>query len=94
MKPQEKAQELVDKYMYASFNCKDCDMPFCDIKCTQLNLHEAKQCALIAVDEIIKSREEDSHFDDKLLYIGSDYLTLHPMYLTYWLKVKENIEKL
>ena len=54
----------------------------------------AKQCALIAVDEIIKSREEDSHFDDKLLYTGSDYLTVHPMYLTYWLQVKEEIEKL
>jgi hypothetical protein len=55
MTPKEKAKELVDKYINASFNCKDCNMPFCDIKCTQLNLHEAKQCALIAVDELIKA---------------------------------------
>jgi hypothetical protein len=59
-----------------------------------MTMESAKQCALIAVDEIIKSREEDSHFDDKLLYTGSDYLTVHPMYLTYWLQVKEEIEKL
>jgi len=55
MNPQEKAQELVDKYINASFNCKDCNMPFCDIKCTQLSLNEAKQCALIAANELIKA---------------------------------------
>jgi hypothetical protein len=55
MTPEEKAKELVDKFINASFNCKDCNMPFCDIKCTQLNLHEAKQCSLIAVDELIKA---------------------------------------
>jgi hypothetical protein len=55
MTPKEKAKELVDKYLNASFNCKDCDMPYCDMKCTNLSVNEAKQCALIAVDEIIKS---------------------------------------
>jgi hypothetical protein len=53
MIPKEKAEELVDKYLNASFNCKDCDMPYCDIRCTQLMKSEAKVCALIAVDEII-----------------------------------------
>ena len=53
MEPKEKAKELVDKYLNASFNCKDCDMPYCDIRCTQLMKSEAKVCASIAVDEII-----------------------------------------
>jgi hypothetical protein len=53
MKAKEKAKELVDKYLNASFNCKDCDMPYCDIRCTQLMKSEAKICALIAVDEIL-----------------------------------------
>jgi hypothetical protein len=55
---------------------------------------DAKQCALIAVDEIIKSREDDRHFDDTLSSTGSEYYTAHPMYLTYWQEVKQEIEKL
>jgi hypothetical protein len=78
MTPQEKAQELVDKYINASFNCKDCNMPFCDIKCTQLSLNEAKQCALIALDEII---------------IQINYWAVNSVKL-YWKRVKEEIEKL
>jgi hypothetical protein len=53
MTPKEKALELVNKYKNASFNCKGCDMPFCDIPCTSLSLYESKHCALICVDEII-----------------------------------------
>ena len=81
MNPQEKAQELVDKYINASFNCKDCNMPFCDIKCTQLSLNEAKQCALIAVDEIIEAIDwhEFEHPNKEF---------------DYWQEVKEEIEKL
>ena len=94
MKAQEKANELVSKYKNASFNCKDCDMPYCDIPCTQLSVYEAKQCALIAVDEIIRSRRDDGAFDDTLSSSGSEYYTPHPMYLTYWLQVKQEIEKL
>jgi len=82
MTPKEKAEELVNQmWIYAAPNANG-------------SWVNAKRCALLAVDEIIKSREEDSHFDDKLLYTGSDYFTVHPMYLTYWLQVKENIEKL
>ena len=54
----------------------------------------AKQCALKAVDEIIKSRKDDDIFDDYMSVGGSDYYTPHPMYLTYWLQVKEEIDKI
>ena len=54
----------------------------------------AKYLAVTAVDEIIKSRKDDSQFDDILSSTGSEYYTPHPMYLTYWLQVKQEIEKL
>jgi hypothetical protein len=54
MKAKDKAKELVDKYLNASFNCKDCDMPFCESPCTMLDLREAKECALICADELIE----------------------------------------
>jgi hypothetical protein len=53
MTPKEKAKELVDKYLNADFNCKDCDMPFCDMKCVRLHNYEAKQCALITCNEVL-----------------------------------------
>jgi len=54
----------------------------------------AIECALVAVDEIILSRKDDSQFDDTLWAGGSDMYTMHPMYLNYWQEVKQEIEKL
>jgi hypothetical protein len=76
--PKEKAEELVDKYIKASFNCTDCVMTYCDIRCTMLSLTEAKDCAIIAIDEIIK--------------FGNEQGIREPM--MYWYKVKEELEKL
>ena len=53
-----------------------------------------KECALIAVNEIIESRKEDNRFNDTLLSTGSDYYTMHPMFLKYWLEVKKEIKLL
>lgn len=84
MTPKEKANELVSKYKNAPFNCTDCDMPFCDIPCTRLSLEESKQCALIAVDEILQNV-----YDDRAT-IGRQNLTDKE----YWKQVKQEIEKL
>jgi hypothetical protein len=54
----------------------------------------SKEFALLAVDEIIKSRKEDTSFDDTLSSTSSEYYTPHPMYLTYWNLVKNEIEKI
>jgi len=63
--------------------------------CTHLiSIEQAQRCALIAVDEIIESRKDDSMFGDTLLSTSSEYYNPHPMYLTYWLQVKQEIEKL
>ena len=78
MTPKEKANELVSKYKNAPFNCTDCDMPFCDIPCTRLSLEESKQCALIAVDEIISVIDPETNFKT----------------WEFWKQVKQEIEKL
>ena len=57
MTPQDKAIELVQKYKDAPFNCLGCDMPYCDVPCTMLNIEESKQCALIAVEELIEATD-------------------------------------
>jgi hypothetical protein len=66
--PKEKAQELVESM---AFSCRECDYEA-----------KAKQCALIAVDEIINTHllSEKNIFD------------IHPV--DYWQEVKQEIEKL
>jgi hypothetical protein len=59
-----------------------------------LYIKTIKQCCNIVVDEIIESREDDSSFNDTKWGNGSEYYTPHPMYLNYWLQVKEEINKL
>ncbi|HEY9701606.1 MAG TPA: hypothetical protein V6C58_04130 [Allocoleopsis sp.] len=66
MNPKEKAKELVFKYEQYKW----------------INHDLAKQCALIAVDEIIKVLQHADTAYDLLIYID------------YWIKVKEEIEKL
>jgi hypothetical protein len=81
MTPKEKAQELIDCYLNASFNCKDCDMPYCDMKCTILNISESKQCALISVKLHLKELS-------KMKLIFSD----REIHYKYWLQVKQELE--
>ena len=69
MTPKEKAKELVDKM-------SSIDELFGDI-----GVHEAKQCALIAVDEIMKA-------------VGWEEMELGVDRDNYWLEVKQEIEKL
>jgi hypothetical protein len=67
----EKAKELVDKMYFA----EDQD------GFHSMNKYRAKQCALIAVDELKKSNP----FEKDFLYNGNAY---------YWNEVKREIEKL
>ena len=62
--PKEKAEELVYK-MYAGF-------------VHSLYSYKAKQCALIAVDEIVKIEKHHCH----------------NLWVDYWLEVKTELEKL
>ena len=81
MTPKEKAEELVDRYLQ-------------DTKYKFGFREVRKECALIAVDEIINSRNDDRGFNDTLSSVSNEYYTVHPMYLTYWQEVKQEIVKL
>ena len=70
MSPKEKAEELVLKYLRIDNNTKE-----------WFNTHIAKQCALIAVDEIILQ----NNVWIKQIGKGTN---------NYWIEVKEEIEKL
>jgi hypothetical protein len=74
MTPKEKAIQLRDKYIFISF---DTDEDYKSFK-LKLLIH-AKQCALIAVDEILKCS------------IWKYNAILHTKY---WKEVKQEIEKL
>jgi hypothetical protein len=58
-----------------------------------LYIKTVKECCYIAIDEIIKSRSDDQGFDDTFLS-NSEYHTPHPMYLSYWKQVKDEIDKI
>jgi hypothetical protein len=78
MTPKEKAKELVDKYK--EFTENQYAEPF----------HDAKQCALIAVDEIIKADQSS------VLKAGEYTFTSHTILggPDYWEQVKIEIQKL
>jgi hypothetical protein len=75
MTPKEKAEELVDKFVQYTPADSELEYPY------------AKKCALIAVDEIIKSNP--IFVTSKLE--GKD--GMHEAYL-YWKEVKQELEKL
>ena len=71
MTPKEKAKELVKRYALLSWKGKE------------FNLEYYKQCALIAVDELIKEYCTLPHFGE-----------LYQENIEYWEKVKQEIELL
>ena len=76
MKPKEKAKELVDK------------MWNIDEGYGSIGFHEAKQCALIAVDEILQLTKRPT-------YNPFDWNEITGVrYDEYWTEVKQEIEKL
>ena len=77
MTPKEKAKDLVDKYL---------DI---DSKYEYLSYSMAKQCALIAVDEIL---EWPQVHDLQKLCDYSDEFYVRPS--RYWTEVKQEIEQL
>ena len=70
MTPKEKAQELIENYTNA----------YPTYTSNRLNLHQAKRCALIAVNEVIEALHEH-HWQNRLI-------------IDYWTQVKQEIEKL
>jgi hypothetical protein len=84
MTPKEKAEQLY----------RDAMMRWCYELSHHKNVATAKNAAEYVCDQIIESRKDDSRFDDTLNSTSSVYYTPHPMYLTYWNQVKEEIFKI
>ena len=88
MTPQEKAKELVDKfYQYANeeFDDKLNEYPGQVLsERRKIRKESSKQCALIAVDEIIESIPKEPSIST-VQRIGS---------IMFWFEVKQEIEKL
>ena len=76
MTPKEKAKELFDKYCYAIRTEEQIDAYW-------TNVIHAKQCALIAVDEIIKANPNSNPFNTDVVST-----------MKYWNEVRHEIEKL
>ena len=82
MTPKEKAKELVNK-MYNTEHCGIQHIPnknYCD--CVEMNDYQAKQCALIAADEVIEYLTSSS---DIMISVNA---------LEYWQEVKQAIQEL
>ena len=86
MTPKEKAEELVDKFYQTTPNEYFVNEPI-GIKGRYKSWEQAKQCALIAVNEIIEFMEVDD-FDSDTCYWAN-----HSK-MQYWIEVKQEIENL
>ena len=84
MKAKEKAEDLVDKFYQTTPNEYFVNEPI-GIKGRYKSWEQAKQCALIAVDEILNGYEFDS-LDIKHKRIMDN--------INYWDEVKQEIENL
>ena len=76
MTPKEKARELFDKYCFAIRTEEQ-------IGAYWTNVINAKECALIAVDEIIKANPHSNPFNTDVVST-----------MKYWNEVRHEIEKL
>jgi predicted RNase H-like nuclease (RuvC/YqgF family) len=82
MTPKEKAKYIV----YAMLeNVKAVDQY--NLQLGSMNLYSAKQCALIAVDEIMEFMKMDDEYTETASNANSKWVN-------YWLEVKQEIEKL
>jgi len=79
MTPQEKAEELLKKMLSKNPNIQD--------GISMIDTIQAKLCALVAVDEIIKFMEMDDEHNECLYFANSKWVQ-------YLIEVKQEIEKL
>ena len=84
MTPKEKAKELVNKFKSNVYKKAFADTDFMYDRYYGLDDQMSKQCALIAVDEILEEYKED--YED----IHKDIFTIY----SWWQEVKKEIEAL
>ena len=85
MTPKEKAKELVDKLLESLYDNGS-------LSFKRILYHKAKQCALIAVEEILNEYQSMSDLESILVINNKPTFVVHQ--LVYWMEVKQNIQKL
>jgi hypothetical protein len=84
MTPIEKAKELFEKFnKYSSNNIPDFEKYFNADSAIRISKYSAKQCSIIAVDEILKYQPYDIYSIEASTFLKK-----------YWEKVKQEIENL
>jgi iron only hydrogenase large subunit-like protein len=84
----QKAKDLVNSYRMILMN-EDTDCGE-EILCTEI----AKQCALIAVDELIEATKKYVAVREKVSYSKTGFdNVVHTQYDKFWQQVKQEIEK-
>ncbi len=81
MIPKEKASELLERFHQAMYSTHD------PAATTVEYCHRARQCALIAVDEIVEFMNMDDDYN-------KDCHMANTHWVPYWQQVKEEINKL
>lgn len=79
MTPKEKAIELVDKYKLLDYS-------------SNLSIEKSKQCALIAVEEMLEEYQSMSDLESKIVINDEVRFIVHQ--LQYWMLVKQQINLL
>lgn len=86
MTPKEKSKELVDKFYQTTPNEAWYNPPIGSITSDKYSAWEqAKECALIAVDEILTSKQ--TAYPNQIIELGQ-------VFYSYWIEVKTEIGKL
>jgi hypothetical protein len=94
MTPVEKAQDLLHNYeVQVRFSMEDCSFTYRDSNYGLAIKRTAKQCALIAVDEIIKAPHENMYIE-LIPSDADDTSWFWNKFDEYWNEVKIEIEKL
>ena len=83
MTPKEKAKELVNKFRDINWLV---ETPYTS-RYEWIQIQEAKQCALIAVDEILSELAYTQNYVE-------DAMNKIQVYISYWQEVKKEIENL
>ena len=85
MTPKEKAKELVNKFSSG--------YPIiCKMNTRNMYISEAKQCALLAVEEMLGEYQSMSDLESILVINNKPTFVVHQ--LVYWMEVKQEIGKL
>jgi hypothetical protein len=91
MTPKEKAKELVENFKFDTKQSEIINEIILGDISVIFQHHKAKQCALIAVDEVIKVCP---YFDEKKRDTEDQFSAFDFQFVSYWQEVKHEINQL